>query len=66
MNGAAYASKKQPSAAKQAIGFMPTYINAVGVVIPGDPVDAAELNFIFNDLYQQVDHIDQLLTAKGK
>ena len=31
-----------------------------------DSVEVAELNFIFNDLYAQAAHIDQLLTAKGK
>ena len=61
-----YPSKKQPSAAKQADGFAPTYINAGGKLIEGDPVDVAELNFIFNDLYAQAAHIGQLLTAKGK
>lgn len=66
MNGAAYSSKKQPSATKQSVGFMPTYIDVSGALIPGDPVDASELNFIFNDLYEQAAHIDQLLTAKGK
>ena len=59
-------SKTQPSAAKQADGFAPTYINAGGKLIEGDPVDVAELNFIFNALYAQAAHIDQLLTAKGK
>ncbi|HHS8512307.1 hypothetical protein [Klebsiella oxytoca] len=66
VSGGIYPSKKQPSAAKQADGFAPTYINAGGKLIEGDQVDVAELNFIFNDLYAQVAHIDQLLTAKGK
>ncbi|HBX2460963.1 TPA: hypothetical protein MHT58_06415 [Klebsiella pneumoniae] len=65
VNGGLYPSKKQP-AAKQADGFAPTYINAGGELVKGDPVDVAELNFIFNDLYAQAAHIDQLLTAKGK
>ncbi|HIC8437253.1 TPA: hypothetical protein ACW7QV_003348 [Citrobacter braakii] len=66
MSGGAVASKKQPSAAKQSDGFRPTYVNAIGQTILGDAVDPAELNFIFNDLYAQADHIDQLLAAKGK
>ncbi|KJM02313.1 hypothetical protein [Enterobacter chengduensis] len=65
-NGGSYASKKQPSAAAQATGFKPTYINDSGVLVPGDPVDAAELNYIFNDLYEQAANIDRILTAKGK
>lgn len=65
-NGGAYASKKQPSATAQASGFKPTYINASGILVTGDPVDAAELNYIFNDLYEQAANIDRILTAKGK
>ncbi|CAH6345402.1 hypothetical protein [Klebsiella pneumoniae] len=66
VSGGISPSKKKPSAAKQADGFAPTYINAVGKLIKGDPVDMAELNFIFNDLYAQAAHIDLILTAKGK
>lgn len=66
VSGGVYPSKKHPSATKQADGFAPTYINAGGKFIEGDPVDVAELNFIFNDLYAQAAHIDQRLTAKGK
>lgn len=66
VSGGIYPSKKPPSATKQADGFAPTYINAGGKLIEGDPVDVAEINFIFNDLYAQAEHIDQLLMAKGK
>jgi len=65
-NGGSYVSKKQPSATAQATGFKPTYINASGVLEQGDPVDAAELNYIFNDLYEQAANIDRILTARGK
>ncbi|HBA1402957.1 hypothetical protein OGX80_21970 [Citrobacter sp. CK194] len=64
--GQKYASVKQPSVAKQTDGFKPTYIDQTGKLIQGDAVDFAELNYIFNDLYAQAAHIDQLLTAKGK
>lgn len=66
VSGSAYASKKQPSATAQDDGFKPTYIDASGILVPGDPVDATELNYIFNDLYAQAENIDQILTAKGK
>lgn len=66
VSGGIYPSKKQPSEAKQTDGFAPTYINTDGKLIEGDSVEVAELNFIFNDLYAQAAHIDQLLTAKGK
>lgn len=66
VSGGIYPSKKQPSASKQADGFAPTYISASGKLVEGDPVDVAELNFIFNELYVQAAQIDQLLTAKGK
>lgn len=65
-NGGAYASKKQPSATTQATGFKPTFIDTSGVLVPGDPVEVAELNYIFNDLYEQAANIDRILTAKGK
>lgn len=66
MNGGSSASKKKPSTAVQTDGFKPAYINASGVVVQGDPVDVAEINYIFNDLYAQADNIDKILTAKGK
>lgn len=66
MNGGAVGSKTQPSATKQSVGFAPTYTDATGRVVLGDPLDVSELNFIFHDLYAQADNIDQILTAKGK
>lgn len=66
LSGTEYTSKKQPSATVQAAGFKPTYIDASGILVPGDPVDAGELNYIFNDLYSQAANIDRILTAKGK
>ncbi|MCX9039126.1 hypothetical protein NLN82_24225 [Citrobacter portucalensis] len=65
-NGGAFASKKQPSAASQSAGFKPTYIDTSNKLVPGDPIDVAELNYIFNDLYEQAANIDRILTAKGK
>lgn len=65
-NGSAYASKKQPSTTAQSVGFKPTYIDASNKLVPGDLVDVAELNYIFNDLYEQAANIDRILTAKGK
>lgn len=65
-NGGAFASKKQPSATAQSVGFKPTYIDASNKLVQGDPIDVAELNYIFNDLYEQVANIDRILTAKGK
>lgn len=66
MRGNKAASKKQPPTQTQADGFKPTYIDKGGALVKGDPVDAAELNFIFNDLYAQAANIDQILTSKGK
>lgn len=66
MNGGSSASKKMPSATAQTDGFKPAYINASGVLVQGDPLDVAELNYIFHDLYAQAANIDQILTAKGK
>lgn len=66
MNGGDSASKKIPSSTARSIGFKPTYIDAGGVLVQGDPVDIAEINYIFNDLYEQAENIDQILTAKGK
>ena len=65
-NGGSLASKKQPSTTAQSVGFKPTYIGASGNLVPGDPIDVAELNYIFNDLYEQAANIDRILTAKGK
>ncbi|EGF4813915.1 hypothetical protein ICF92_003260 [Escherichia coli] len=65
-NGGAFASKKQPSTTAQSVGFKPTYIDASNKLVPGDPIDVAELNYIFNDLYEQAANIDRILTAKGK
>lgn len=65
-NGGSFASKKKPSATAQAMGFKPTYIDASGNLVKGDPIDVAELNYIFNDLYEQAANIDRILTAKGK
>ena len=65
-NGGSFASKKQPSTTTQAGGFKPTYIDASNKLVPGDPIDVAELNYIFNDLYEQAANIDRILTAKGK
>lgn len=65
-NGGVFASKKQPSATAQAGGFKPTYIDTSNKLVPGDPIDVAELNYIFNDLYEQAANIDRILTAKGK
>nr|WP_314523925.1 hypothetical protein [uncultured Lelliottia sp.] len=66
MNSGNTASKKMPSSTTRNVGFRPTYIDAGGVLVKGDPVDMAEINYIFNDLYQQAENIDQILTAKGK
>ncbi|MEG7408317.1 hypothetical protein V6E05_01015 [Citrobacter freundii] len=66
MNGGDSVSKKIPSPTARSVGFKPTYIDAGGVLVQGDPVDIAEINYIFNDLYQQAEKIDQILTAKGK
>ncbi|OAT16797.1 hypothetical protein M977_04416 [Buttiauxella gaviniae ATCC 51604] len=66
VSGTAYASKKQPSTTTQTNGFKPTYIDGAGVLVRGDPVEVAELNYIFNDLYEQAANIDRILTAKGK
>ncbi|MDU4005981.1 hypothetical protein [Pluralibacter gergoviae] len=65
-NGGAFSSKKKPSTTAQAGGFKPTYIDASNKLVPGDPIDVAELNYIFNDLYEQAANIDRILTAKGK
>ncbi|QFH71475.1 hypothetical protein FR762_17910 [Enterobacter sp. E76] len=65
-NGGSYASKKKPSATAQATGFKPTYVDASNKLVQGDPVEVAELNYIFNDLYEQAANIDRILTAKGK
>lgn len=65
-NGGSYASKKKPSATTQATGFKPTYIDTSNKLVPGDPIDVSELNYIFNDLYEQAANIDRILTAKGK
>lgn len=65
-NGGSFASKKMPSATAQAVGFKPTFIDASNKLVPGDPIDVAELNYIFNDLYEQAANIDRILTAKGK
>lgn len=65
-NGGAFASKKQPSTTAQSVGFKPTYIDAGGNLVKGDPVDVSELNYIWNDLYEQAANIDRILTAKGK
>lgn len=64
-NGGSFASKKQPSATARSVGFKPTYIDASNKLVPGDPIDVAELNYIFNDLYEQAANIDRILTAKG-
>lgn len=66
MNSGNTASKKMPSSTAKSIGFKPTYIDTGGVLVQGDSVDVAEINYIFNDLYQQAENIDQILTAKGK
>ncbi|MCA2401778.1 hypothetical protein CKK19_06355 [Enterobacter sp. CCUG 70166] len=65
-NGGAYASKKQPSTTTRSVGFKPTYLDTSGNLVKGDPVDMAELNYIFNDLYEKAANIDRILTAKGK
>lgn len=65
-NGGSFASKKQPSTTARSVGFKPTYIDASNKLVPGDPIDVAELNYIFNDLYGQAANIDRILTAKGK
>lgn len=64
--GSRYPSVKEPPSVKQTDGFRPTYSDQSGLLIYGDSVDFAELNYIFNDLYAKAAHIDQLLTAKGK
>ncbi|HFQ2059765.1 TPA: hypothetical protein ACHP0M_000858 [Citrobacter freundii] len=66
MNSGNTASKKMPSSTAKSVGFKPTYINAGGVLVQGDAVDVAEINYIFNDLYEKAENIDQILTAKGK
>ncbi|HED1541880.1 TPA: hypothetical protein R4S87_001862 [Kluyvera cryocrescens] len=66
MNRGVISSKKSPLPETQSTGFRPTYMDSAGKVVFGDPVNVAELNFIFNDLYAQANKIDQLLTAKGK
>ncbi|MDV7001830.1 hypothetical protein [Enterobacter asburiae] len=65
-NGGSFASKKQPSTIARSVGFKPTYIDASNKLVTGDPIDVAELNYIFNDLYEQAANIDRILTAKGK
>ncbi|HBX3306811.1 TPA: hypothetical protein ACTUQ7_001181 [Klebsiella pneumoniae] len=66
MSSGVYASKKEPSISKQQRGFKPTYYDEKGVLVPGDPVEVAELNFIFSDLYSKAALVDQILTARGK
>ncbi|HEE0093324.1 TPA: hypothetical protein R6W19_003036 [Citrobacter braakii] len=65
-NGGSYASKKQPSTTARSMGFKPTFIDASNNLVQGDTVEVAELNYIFNDLYEQAANIDRILTAKGK
>lgn len=66
MNSGNTASKKMPSSTAKSVGFKPTYIDAGGVLVLGDAVDVAEINYIFNDLYEQAENINQILMAKGK
>lgn len=66
MNNGNTVSKKMPSSTAKSVGFKPTYIDTGGVLVQGDSVDVAEINYIFNDLYEQAENIDQILTAKGK
>ncbi len=65
-SGGLYQSKAEPSDLKKAVGFKPTFISIDGSLSPGDAVEVAELNYIFNDLYGKAEQIDKLLTAKGK
>lgn len=66
MSGGVYASKKEPSISKQQGGFKPTYYDEDGKLVKGDPVDVAELNYIFSDLYSKAAQIEHILTARGK
>ncbi|MEK0247187.1 hypothetical protein QFI66_003465 [Raoultella sp. BAC10a-01-01] len=66
MSGGVYASKKEPSISKQRGGFKPTYYDEARKLVKGDPVDVAELNYIFSDLYSKAAQIEYILTARGK
>ncbi|NUL35068.1 phosphoglycolate phosphatase [Kosakonia sacchari] len=52
--GASIPNKSEPSAAKQATGFAPTYFDVNRNLVVGDAMTAQEWNYIFNDIYSQL------------
>lgn len=46
-------NKAAPPDEMQAVGWVPTYIDAAGNLVTGDALTAQHINFILNDLYSK-------------
>lgn len=62
-NNATIPNKAEPSTEMQASGFVPTYFDENGNLVFGDGVSAQHMNFILNDLYQQLAALQARLNA---
>lgn len=63
VNSATIPNKAEPSTELQASGFVPTYFDANGNLVFGDGVSAQHMNYILNDLYQQIATLTARLNA---
>lgn len=46
-------NKAEPPEEMQAVGFVPTYLDAAGNLVTGDALTAQHVNFILCDLYSK-------------
>ncbi|MCB5308330.1 hypothetical protein [Yersinia massiliensis] len=67
MSNGEYPSKEQPNSKKIAEGFRPTLFAPDGSIALGDAVEFKEINYIFSDLYEKNEDLDnKIRTLEAK